>query len=276
MPRAGARAAAASYSQLTDYARCGYRFYLDARAGLPRVTPPGEIAPPPPPNPPRRRGWASRRRWTSSGPRLTRPRAARGARLRPPGRPPTPTVAGARRGPGLELDARTGRRPPAAGRGVRRLAVVRPARGGARVRREAGFAFALEPDGGGPLLRASSTSSRARRTAGADRRRQDRPARRGDAGGPCRRAYAHAAHGLRARRAAGRRAARRGRLLRCSSGPPSRSPARSARRRAALADALSRLAAGSSTSAGRSPPSRTATSAATARAGHRCPRGRSG
>ena len=90
------------------------------------------------------------------------------------------------------------------------------------VTREAWFAFALEPDGGGPLVRGivDVYARRARRHA-PGRRLQDRPRPRGhDPARLHRPQLRDAAARLRARRAAGRRARGRGRLL------PARAPRR--------------------------------------------------
>ena len=133
-----------SYSQLQDYARCGYRFHLTRGLGMARV--------PPPPLEPAEEPQESEEQLE--------------ARLRGSvvhalledldfARPAAPTVEAVRALAGnweievTEADvadvqalvAAFARSPLCA-----RLAAARP------VRREAGFAFALERDGGGPLV----------------------------------------------------------------------------------------------------------------------------
>ena len=140
-----------SYSQLTDYARCGYRFYLTRVLGLPRVTPPGEVVPAPeaeaPPGP-----------EDAAAPLDARVRGSLVHALLEEldfARPEPPEDAAI-----LELGERFGLElAPAHVADVRgqvaafaasplcaRLAAARP------VRREAAFAYALDPDGGGPLV----------------------------------------------------------------------------------------------------------------------------
>ena len=193
-----------------------------------------------------------------------------------PAAPPPEAVRALGAAYDLELSDAAGRRHP--GRSSRRsrdsplcarLAAARP------VRREAGFAFALEPGGGGPLVSGFvDVLAREARRHGADRRLQDGPARGRGAGRARRARLPHAAHGLRARRPAGRRAARRGRLLPARAA--GRAGARDVRRRPTRPRSPTRCCgspAGCSTSSGPWPPSRTATSAATARAARRCARG---
>ena len=76
----GPRRSGSPTRSLGDYARCGYRFYLRRRPRLPPVDAAAT---------PRGRAAASRRS-TPTRARLDRPRAARGARLRPPGRAGSP------------------------------------------------------------------------------------------------------------------------------------------------------------------------------------------
>ncbi len=136
-----------SYSSLQDYARCGYRFYLTRELGLPRV------APPPPPldededepaaEPAQLEG---RIRGTLAHLLLERLDFAR------PAPPAAEEVRALGAEHGLELepahveDVRAQVAAFAASPLCGRLAAARG------LRREAGFAFAVEPDGGGPLL----------------------------------------------------------------------------------------------------------------------------
>ena len=159
-----------SYSALGAYARCGYRFYLERVLRLPRVTPPpraaeaGEAA-----RPGSTRACAARsstgcsRTSTSRARRCPTPRRSR-ALAGALGRRARPT-------PRSRTSARSSPRSPA-----RRCARGSPAP--AARRREAPFAFALEPAGGGPLvngfLDVVAVEARRRRP---DRRLQVRPAR---------------------------------------------------------------------------------------------------
>jgi ATP-dependent helicase/nuclease subunit A len=137
-----------SYSSLQDYSRCGYRFYLTRVLGLPRVTAP--VVEP---------GRDEHAELVSG----TAPLEARirgslvhlllerldFARPEPP--PPDEVVAlGTAHGMALEPEHVEDIRAQVAAFGATplcaRLAAAR------RVRREAGFAFALEPGGGGPLV----------------------------------------------------------------------------------------------------------------------------
>ena len=197
---------------------------------LPRADarPAARAAPPtrrePPARPIRRGRPAASRRGAARGPgaRHDRPRPARAARLRPARRarrrrrctrwPPRSAC---------ELhDAHVAdvQRLVAAFAGSPLCARLAAAR---HVRREAAFAFALDPDGGGPLVRGfvDVAGRRAGRDA-ADRRLQDGSARRARARRAGGARLRDPARRLRARRApAGRRGARRGRLL------PARAPA---------------------------------------------------
>ncbi len=133
-----------SYSSLQDYARCGYRFYLGRVLGLPRVEAPplaaadeeaGEVAP-----------LEGRIRGSLVHRLLEELDFAR------PAPPPAEAVLALAADHGLELepgqveDIRSQVAAFAASPLCARLAAARG------VRREAGFAFALEPDGGGPLV----------------------------------------------------------------------------------------------------------------------------
>jgi hypothetical protein len=133
-----------SYSQLQDYARCGYRFYLTRVLGLPRVTPPPLDEPEPvavtEPAP-----LEGRIRGSLAHLLLERLDFAR------PEPPSAEAVRALGAEHGLELapehveDVRDQVAAFAASPLCARLAEARG------VRREAGFAFALER-GGGPLL----------------------------------------------------------------------------------------------------------------------------
>ena len=134
-----------SYSSLQDYARCGYRFYLGRVLGLPRVEAPPlavaeeeaeELAP----LEGRIRGSLVHRLLEELD--FARPGAAR--RPRPCWR--WPPSHGLELEPGQVEDIRSQVAAFAASPLCARLAAARG------VRREAGFAFALEPDGGGPLV----------------------------------------------------------------------------------------------------------------------------
>ncbi len=224
----------------------------------------------------RRGGARGGRAAGEAAARLARARAARGARLRAARGAPARVGAGARRG--LRPRAQRRRRSPTSRGSSRRsrdsplcarLAAARP------VRREAGFAFALEPGGGGPLVSGfvDVLAREADGTALIVDYKTDRLERRG-ARRAGRARLPHAAHGLRARRPAGRRAARRGRLLPARAA--GRAGARDVRARPTRPRSPTRCCgspAGCSTSSGPWPPSRTATSAATARAARRCARG---
>jgi ATP-dependent helicase/nuclease subunit A len=137
-----------SYSSLQDYARCPYRFYLSRVLGLPRVAPPpedavaavaGEQAPEPP-------GLEGRMRGTLVHELLER---LDFGRPEPPAEEQVRALGAAH---GLELE-------PAQVDDVRAQVAAfagsplcaRLARSGG-VRREAGFAFELSADGGGPLV----------------------------------------------------------------------------------------------------------------------------
>ena len=271
-----------SYSSLTDYARCGYRFYLTRELGLPRVTPPGEIVPAAAPEP---EPEPAPEPVAGEPPPLDK--LVRGSLVHAlledldfarPEPPDDATVLALGERAGLELapahvaDVQAQVAAFAASPLCARLAAATD------VRREAGFVFALEPGGGGPLL-SGYLDVLAREPDGGvlivdyktDQLGEEEP------GGADRPLLRHPAPRLRARRAPGRRAARRGRLraARAARG------ARPRRVRAAGRARARRRAAGprrraSSPSAGRSPRSRTATCAASARAGRRCARGRSG
>ena len=132
-----------SYSSLQDYARCPYRFYLTRVLGLPRVAPPPdpdrEAAPEPEP-------LEGRVRGTLVHQLLERLDFAR------PQAPTAEEVQALGAAHGLELepahveDVRAQVAAFAASPLRARLAAAR------NLRREAGFAFALEPGGGGPLV----------------------------------------------------------------------------------------------------------------------------
>ena len=175
-----------SYSSLQDYARCGYRFYLDARA-----------------RPAARRAAAGRRRASPAGRRPSRSRGGmRGplvhlllerldfARPAPPGAEEVVALGAAH---GHRARAGAGRGHPRPGRGVRRAR--RCARGSPP--RAASAARPASPsrssrDGGGPLVTGFvDVLARERDGTRAGRRLQDRPAGRGrGAGGAVARAYA--------------------------------------------------------------------------------------
>ena len=229
-----------SYSSLQDYARCGYRFYLTRVLGLPRVTPP-----------PRRADGrrTPRRRRAARGARCAarsctrcsrsstsrRPRAARRAER----------CARSARAHGLELDAAAGRRHPGARRGLR--APRRCAPGSPR--RAASAARPASPSRSSPAAAARSSRgfvdvlAREADGDGADRRLQDRPARRGGDPGRAGRARLRAPSAWSTRSPRCRTARRASRSpTACSSAPASRS-SRDVRPQAdapALADALLR------------------------------------
>jgi ATP-dependent exoDNAse (exonuclease V) beta subunit len=129
-----------SYTQLSDYARCGYRFYLERVLKLPRVTPPppldGESAPALSP--------------------LTRGSIVHRALETLDFARPQPPDDAAVHGLADELGATLAQDEV---EDVQRLVAAFAASplcdrlaGAARIQREAGFAFALEPDGAGPLV----------------------------------------------------------------------------------------------------------------------------
>ena len=144
-----------SYSQLSEYAKCGYRYYLTRELGLPRVAAPDEEI----------RIWDARAEAADVPEPAGAPEPLEG-RLRGSlahlllerldfARPAPPTAEdvvalGAEWGIALEpahvADLRDQVAAFAASPLCARLAAARG------VRREAGFAFALEDDGGGPLL----------------------------------------------------------------------------------------------------------------------------
>ena len=255
-----------SYSSLQDYARCPYRFYLDARAR------------------PAARSRAAARRGAAEAP-AAEPRRSRAA-LRgtlvhellerldfaPPGA--ARRRAGAARSRRRTGSSSTPRRSRTCARRSRRSPPRRCARGWPPprgVRREAGFAFALEPGGGGPLVR-GFVDVLAREPDGTvlvvdyktDRLGEETRPRSSSA--PTR----PSAWSTRSPRCTtGRRASRS--PTACSSARPSRSPPTFTTADApALADALLGLAAGVLAEAGRSPSARTASCAATAPGRPRC------
>ena len=152
-PRARPAPQRLSYSQLSDYARCGYRFYLRRVLGLPRRRPTSTSTVEP-------------EAYAGIDPRMRGSivhRAARGPRLRA-------TLAARRRdgrelAADVELELTDGR-----GRGhprfVAAFAALTAARAARRTRaasrREAWFAFALEPGGSGPLVARHRRRARAR------------------------------------------------------------------------------------------------------------------
>ena len=264
------RRSGSRYSQLTDYASCGYRFYLRARASAAADVDAAAA-----------RASSRSRPSPASSTRALRGslvhRAARGPRLRPP--------RAARRRHGPRARRRAGRRARADARSTTsarssrrsprsplcaRLAAARRVtpRGRLRVR-----ARARRRRPARPRLRRRARARGRRHAPG--RRLQDRPPRRGRRPRP---SYIDAqlrdpAARLRARRAAGRRAARRGRLL------PARAPRRAGHRRRSRA---ARRARARRRAAARSPTAssthalpghrraRTASCAATAPAARRC------
>ena len=133
-----------SYSSLQDYARCPYRYYLGRVLGLPRVEAP-------PPDEPEEAAeepapLEGRIRGTLVHQLLEELDFAR------PAPPDADAVLALAAGQGLQLDAdqvEDIRAQVAAFAASPLCARLAAARG---VRREAGFAFALEPDGGGPLV----------------------------------------------------------------------------------------------------------------------------
>jgi ATP-dependent helicase/nuclease subunit A len=131
-----------SYSSLQAYARCGYRFYLQRILGLP-----DEAAPPPPPGDGAvAAGLEGRVRGTIAHRLLEELDFARPA-------PPLPAAVVAL---GEEEGARLGEAEIEDLTGLVMAVAASPLRerlaGARRVHREAPFAFAAEPDGGGPLV----------------------------------------------------------------------------------------------------------------------------
>jgi ATP-dependent exoDNAse (exonuclease V) beta subunit len=135
-----------SYSSLQDYSRCGYRFYLTRVLGLPRVAPPDQL--PPHDEEPSEGPVPLEARIRGSLVHLLLERLDF-ARPEPP--PADEVLAlGAEHGLRLETEHVEDIREQVAAFAASPLcARLGAARG---VRREAGFAFALEPGGGGPLL----------------------------------------------------------------------------------------------------------------------------
>jgi ATP-dependent helicase/nuclease subunit A len=135
-----------SYSSLQDYSRCGYRFYLTRVLGLPRV--PAPESPPPHDDEPTAEPVPREARLRGS---LVHQLLERLDFARPEPPPPDEVVAlGAAYGLELEPEHVEDIREQVAAFAASPLcARLGAARG---VRREAGFAFALEPGGGGPLL----------------------------------------------------------------------------------------------------------------------------
>ena len=133
-----------SYSALQDYGRCGYRFYLERVLRLPRVPPPPPVTAPQ--DEAAEAGIDPRVRGTLVHQLLERLDFAR------PVAPGAEEVLAAGAALGLALSAEevadiAGLVGAFAGSPLcARLAAAR------HVRREAAFAFALEADGGGPLL----------------------------------------------------------------------------------------------------------------------------
>ena len=133
-----------SYSALQDYGRCGYRFYLERVLRLPRVAPPPPLTAPE--DEAAEAGIDPRVRGTLVHQLLERLDFAR------PDAPGAEEVLAAGAALGLALSAEevadiAGLVGAFAGSPLcARLAAAR------HVRREAAFAFALEADGGGPLL----------------------------------------------------------------------------------------------------------------------------
>ena len=147
-----------SYSQLTDYAKCGYRFYLsrvlrlpdvDAAAARGRAGGRAGIDP----RDARHRSSTARSR-TSTSTRPQRPRRGRDPRS------PTTTASRSPTSEVEDVQRASCRRSP-----THRCASASPR--ASSVTREAGFAFALEPDGSRPArprhrrrLRATSATAR--------------------------------------------------------------------------------------------------------------------
>ena len=131
-----------SYSQLQAYARCGYRFYLERVLGMRRVTPPPlEPLPEAEEEPLEARLRGSLVHVLLEGLDFARPEAPPPEAVRALGAAYDLELTDAQVADIQGLVAAFANSPLCA-----RLAAARP------VRREAGFAFALEPDGGGPLV----------------------------------------------------------------------------------------------------------------------------
>ena len=135
-----------SYSSLQDYARCGYRFYLSRVLGLPRVPPPPEPAEPPRPAEPEPPALDGRIRGSLVHLLLERLDFARPA-------PPEPDdVRALAAAHGIELQPEHVEDIRAQVAAFARSPLCDRLAEAGGVRREAGFAFELEPGGGGPLV----------------------------------------------------------------------------------------------------------------------------
>ncbi len=190
-----------SYTQLSDYARCGYRFYLERVLRLPKATPPPPVEV---------ESQASALSPLTRGSIVHRALETLDfARPKPPDDATVQALAGEFEAELTAADVADVQRLVAAFAASPLCARLAEAQ---TVRREAGFAFALEPDGAGPLVSGFVDVLATRRRRPRPRGRlQDRPrGRRGRAAGPHRPRLRHPAPDLRARRAAQRRAERRG------------------------------------------------------------------
>jgi ATP-dependent exoDNAse (exonuclease V) beta subunit len=129
-----------SYTQLSDYARCGYRFYLERILRLPRVIPPPPLDPEAAPalSPLTRGSLVHRALETLDF-----------ARPEPPAPETVRELAAGMDATLSDAEVQDVRRLVAAFAGSPLCARLAAA---TRVQREAGFAFALEPDGAGPLV----------------------------------------------------------------------------------------------------------------------------
>jgi ATP-dependent exoDNAse (exonuclease V) beta subunit len=131
-----------SYSQLQAYAKCGYRFYLERLLGMPRVAPPPlEPLPEAEEEPLEARLRGSLVHVLLEGLDFSRPAAPPPEGVRALGAAYDLELSDAQVADIQGLVAAFASSPLCA-----RLAAARP------VRREAGFAFAMEPGGGGPLV----------------------------------------------------------------------------------------------------------------------------
>ena len=136
-----------SYSALRDYARCPYRFYLERMLGLPRVPAPPDPAAEPAAAPPAVEPLEGRVRGTLVHVLLERLDFAR------PAAPDAAAVHALAAEVGVPLHddhVPDVQRLVAAFAGSPLCARLAAA---SHVRREAAFAYALDPDGGGPLVR---------------------------------------------------------------------------------------------------------------------------
>jgi ATP-dependent helicase/nuclease subunit A len=131
-----------SYSQLTDYAKCGYRFYLTRVLGLPEVTPP-----PPEVEPEVAAGIDPRTRGSIVH------RALEEIDFDAPAAPADDVIRAFGDDLGVTLAAAEIEEVRAFVQAFADSPLCERLTHASRITREAWFAFALEADGGGPLVR---------------------------------------------------------------------------------------------------------------------------